>query len=112
MIHTDTHITETSFKESLQGFIRNILKWISTILILVLHNISHHKLHSAINMASEEFFQCHLNIISSVDGHVFVGHETYLKQQKYSDLENQLYKYKYFKRNSQEYSHQIMIITI
>jgi len=33
---------------------------------------SHQKLHSAINMASEEFFQCHLNIIRSIDGHIFV----------------------------------------
>lgn len=40
------------------------------------------KLHSALNQASEEFLQQRLNIIKSVDGRIYIGNGSFIKEQK------------------------------
>lgn len=59
-------------------------QWVSSVLTLTeqFSETSSQKLNSSINSASEEFLQCHLNILKYVDGHVYVGKETFIKKLK------------------------------
>lgn len=49
---------------------------------MVLKDESRQKLNAAIKMTSEEFFQCHLNIINYFKGHIFVRYEKFIKKIK------------------------------
>lgn len=69
----ESYITQEAFKQ----FSFKILKRMTTILALTQNNHSQRKLHTAIKHASEEIFQCHINITTSIDGHVFVGHKPF-----------------------------------
>ena len=57
-----------------------ITKWVSTVLTFALPTDSSDKLQTAVNRASEELLLCRLNILKSVDGHVYVGKEPFQKK--------------------------------
>lgn len=59
-----------------------IMKWVSTVLTLSLSHETLPKVTSAIKKASEEIFQCRINVLQSVDGHICVTKEDFFKNQK------------------------------
>lgn len=44
------------------------------------------KLHTVINVTSEEILQYRLNILKSINGHAYVRNETFMKKQRSEDL--------------------------
>ena len=77
---TNKELTDTQkLEESLTAMIREctdtLTKWVSTVLAFALPTDSSDKLQMAVNKASEELLLCRLNILKSVDGHVYVGKE-------------------------------------
>ena len=90
----DNNLTDIQkLEESLTAMITecsdNIAKWVASVLSFTLPTDSF-QLNSAINKASEEILRCRLNIVKSVDEHVFVGKEVYTKKQKINKHKDQL----------------------
>jgi len=59
-----------------------MMKWVSTVLTLSLSHETLPKVTSAIKRASEEIFNCRINVLQSVDGHICVTKEDFFKKQK------------------------------
>jgi len=59
-----------------------MVKWVTSVLSLVFPEKTPQQLSSIMNPASEELLQCHLNILKSVDGHIFVGKEPFKRKMK------------------------------
>lgn len=59
-----------------------IMKWVSTILTLALPHETFPKLTTAIKKTSEEILSYRINILQSVDGHIYVTKESFTKKQK------------------------------
>lgn len=73
---------EYIIKEILQENTTSITKWVSTILALTLPPEALKKAQSAINTATEELLIARINVLKSVDGHIFVGYEPFSRNQK------------------------------
>jgi len=69
---------------TLNDFQNKIIKWTSTILTLGVpqNKESLEKISRAINVATEEIFQYRLNLFQSMDGHLFVGQQPFIKYKK------------------------------
>jgi len=69
------------FQNILNNHTNNMLKWMSTVLSIALKQ-DIQQIQSAINQVSEELFQCHLNIIKSVDSHIYIGIQPFTRHKK------------------------------
>ena len=79
---TDLQKIEESLTTMIKECMDTLTKLVSTVLAFALPTDSTDKLQSAVNRASEELLFCRLNILKSVDGHVYVGKESFQKKLK------------------------------
>ena len=79
---SDVQKIEESLTTMIRECMDTLTKWVSTVLTFALPTDSTDKLQSAVNKASEELLLCRMNILKSVDGHVYVGKEPFRKNQK------------------------------
>ena len=79
---TDLQKIEESLTTMIKECMDTLTKWVSTVLAFALPTDSTDKLQTAVNRASEELLLCRLNILKSVDSHVYIGKEPFQKKQK------------------------------
>jgi len=72
--------TTALINTKLEDLMERMMKWVSTVLTLAMSHDSFPKL-SAIKQASEEIFQCRINVLQSVDGHICVTKEDFREKQ-------------------------------
>lgn len=73
---------EKLINDKLETSTRIITQWTSTASTLAFPSDSPQLLASAINTTSEEMLNYRLNILRSVDGHIFIGNEPFMKNWK------------------------------
>lgn len=83
---TNTQKLENTVQDLINEKIEQISKWVLSILSLTLtipeEARTLAKINSIIKAPTEEFLNKHFNIIQSVEGHIYIGNEDYLKKMK------------------------------
>ena len=88
----NTQIIEEIVNKAINDQIEKVSKWMLSVLALTLslpeeaRTIS--KINSIIKAPTEEFLHRHLNMIRSIDGHIFIGNEEFEKKRKTNGKEN------------------------